>query len=127
MSNFSYVSYALILFTTLCTICGQLILKQGATELKPLLADGPVAFLLGAATSPVVYAALALQVAGYLAWLFVLTRESLSVAFALSGSSFYLLMALASWWFFDERLISAQWLGLGFISIGVVLVTTMKG
>lgn len=115
--------YLLILITTLCTIGGQLILKRAVTGLKPLLQDGPITFLIGAATSPLVIAALSLQVLGYVAWLFVLSKERLSIAFALSGSSFYLLMALASWYFFGERLTTGQWLGLLLISLGVILVT----
>lgn len=115
--------YLLVLITTLCTIAGQLILKRAVTGLKPLLQAGPIEFLFGAATSPLVIAALSLQVLGYVAWLFVLSKEKLSVAFALSGSSFYLLMALASWYFFDERLSAGQWLGLLLISVGVILVT----
>lgn len=117
--------YLLILVTTLCTIAGQLILKRAVTQLKPLLDTGPIDFLLGAATSPLVIAALSLQVLGYVVWLFVLSKEKLSIAFALSGSSFYLLMAVASWYFFGERLSLGQWLGLALISFGVVLLTTM--
>jgi undecaprenyl phosphate-alpha-L-ara4N flippase subunit ArnE len=118
--------YLLVLFTTLCTICGQLILKRAVDELKPLLQTGIVDFLFGAATSPLVVIALSLQVLGYIAWLFVLSKEKLSIAFALSGSSFYLLMAGASWYFFDERLSGGQWLGLMMISVGVILVTTTR-
>lgn len=115
--------YLLILTTTLCTIAGQLLLKNAVTELKPLLQSGPIDFLIGAALSPLVIAALCLQMLGYVAWLFVLSKEKLSVAFALSGSSFYLLMAIASWYFFGERLDSTQWLGIVLISAGVVLIT----
>lgn len=118
--------YLLILITTLCTIAGQLILKRAVTGLKPLLQEGPWEFLFGAATSPLVIAALGLQVLGYVAWLFVLSKEKLSVAFALSGSSFYLLMAMASWYFFGERLSAPQWLGLLLISLGVILVTAVQ-
>lgn len=118
--------YLLVLFTTLCTICGQLVLKRAVNGLKPLLQSGGIEFLFGAATSPLVIVALSLQVLGYVAWLFVLSKEKLSVAFALSGSSFYLLMAGASWYFFDERLSGGQWLGLLMISAGVILVTTTR-
>jgi drug/metabolite transporter (DMT)-like permease len=117
--------YLLVLATTLCTIGGQLILKRAMTGLGPLLEQGPVAFLWGAVLSPLVYAALALQVLGYVCWMFVISKEKLSIAFALSGSSFYLLMAAASWFFFGERLGPAQWMGLMLISVGVVMVTTM--
>jgi drug/metabolite transporter (DMT)-like permease len=45
------------------------------------------------------------------------------VAFAVSGSFFYLLMAAASWFLFGERLTSTQWIGLVLISAGVLMVT----
>lgn len=115
--------YLLVLVTTLCTIGGQLILKRAMVTLKPLHAQGIFEFLFGAALSPLVWAALMLQVLGYVAWMFVISREKLSVAFALSGSTFYLLMAAASWFFYGERLTPVQWFGLALISTGVVLVT----
>ena len=115
--------YALVMVTTLCTIAGQLVLKRAMVGLRPSLAQGPVDFLLGAALSPLVYCALALQVVGYVAWMFVISREKLAVAFAISGSSFYLLMAVASWYFFHERLGITQWTGLALISAGVIMVT----
>ncbi len=118
--------YLLVLTTTLCTIAGQLILKRAVTGLRPLMQNGIIDFLLGAATSPLVFAALALQVLGYVAWMFVISKEKLSVAFALSGSTFYLLMAAASWLFFGERLTLPQWIGLLLISVGVVLVTASQ-
>lgn len=117
-------TYLLILVTVLCTIGGQLILKRAVDTLKPLLASGPIDFLFGAAMSPLVIAALCLQVLGYVAWLFVLSREKLSIAFALSGSTLYLLMALAGWCFYGERLTIWQWLGFILISAGVALVTS---
>lgn len=117
------IVYLLVLVTTLCTIGGQLILKRAMMTLRPLQSQGIIEFLFGAAISPLVWAALMLQVLGYVAWMFVISREKLSVAFALSGSTFYLLMAVASWYFFHERLGMTQWLGLALISVGVVLVT----
>lgn len=117
-------TYLLILVTVLCTIGGQLILKQAVDGLKPLLASGPLDFLIGAAMSPLVISALFLQVLGYVSWLFVLSREKLSIAFALSGSTLYILTALASWYFYNERLTVPQWLGFFLISAGVALVTS---
>ena len=117
--------YLLILITTLCTLAGQLILKRAVADLKPLLQAGPIDFLIGAATSPMVIGALGLQVLAYVAWLFVLSKEKLSIAFAMSGSTLYLLTAIASWYFFDERPTPWQWLGFIMISLGVVLVTSV--
>lgn len=116
------MTYLFILFTTLCTISGQLLLKHGLRGLGALAEIDKLSFLFRVATSPWVAAALALQVAGYVAWFFVITREKLGVAFALSGSSFYLIMALLSWAIFGERLSAWQWAGLGTITAGVLLL-----
>jgi uncharacterized membrane protein len=78
---------------------------------------------MAAATSPIVISALTLQGIGYVIWLFVVAQERLSIAFAMSGSFFYLTLALMSWLLFDERLFISQWVGLVFITFGVVLVT----
>lgn len=113
----------LILIVTLCTIGSQLLLKRSAGEIAGVLRELGIAhFLVAAATSPGVIAALAIQVTGYVVWLVVLTREQLSVAFAISGSFFYMLMAAASWLIFDERLSTVQWSGLILISAGVLMV-----
>lgn len=118
----------LILIVTLCTIGSQLLLKRAVGDLGSVLRDSGVGgFLLAAATSPSVIGALAIQGAGYVVWMFVLLRSQLSVAFAISGSFFYLLMAAASWLFFGERLSGMQWGGLVLISIGVVMVTQGAG
>lgn len=113
----------LILIVTFCTIGSQLILKNGVSALTAVLRnEGVLNFLIAAATSPKVILALAIQGLGYVVWLFVLTQERLSVAFAISGSFFYLVMAAASWFFFDERLTLMQWFGLVLISGGVLVV-----
>ena len=116
------ITYALILFTTLCTIGSQLLLKHGLRGLAALAIADKTHFLLRVATSPWVAAALTLQVTGYVVWFFVITREKLGVAFALQGSMFYLVMALTSWLVFGERLTPLQWAGIGTITFGVALL-----
>jgi len=117
----------LVLLVTLCTIGSQLVLKQGVGQITSVLkTEGALAFLLMAAQSPIVIAALAMQGVGYVIWLFVVSQERLSVAFAMSGSFFYLLMAAASWLLYGEKLSWGQWLGLAMISIGVLMVNLMK-
>lgn len=117
----------LVLLVTLITIGSQLILKRGIGDISAVLRqDGALAFVWAAATSPVVIAALALQGMGYVVWWFVISQERLSVAFAISGSFFYLVMAAASWLMYGERLNAQQWLGLFLITTGVLLVNLYK-
>jgi drug/metabolite transporter (DMT)-like permease len=113
----------LIVLVTTFTITSQLVLKNAVNGISSILKEeGIVQFLLAAITSPYIYAALTLQVGGYVLWFFVLAQERLSVAFAINGSFFYLLVAAASWVFFDERLNLWQWFGLVLISVGVVIL-----
>lgn len=114
----------LVLLVTLCTIGSQLILKSGVNALVTTLrTEGVASFLFAAMMSPKVITALAIQGTGYVIWLFVLAQSRLSVAFAMSGSFFYLVMAAASWLVFGERLTLVQWGGLVLISLGVMLVS----
>jgi drug/metabolite transporter (DMT)-like permease len=117
----------LVLIVTLVTIGSQLILKRGIGEISTVLRqEGAVAFVWAAATSPIVLAALLLQGIGYVVWWFVVSQERLSVAFAISGSFFYLVMAGASWLLYGERLNIQQWIGLCLITAGVLMVNLFK-
>lgn len=117
----------LVFLVTLVTIGSQLILKRGIGDVTNVLrSDGPLAFIFAAATSPAVILALALQGMGYVIWWFVISQERLSVAFAISGSFFYLVMAAASWLLYGERLNGFQWTGLGLITAGVLMVNLCK-
>lgn len=116
------MTYLLIVFTTICTIGSQLLLKFALTGLGTLASGDKIAFLAKVATSPWVALALALQVSGYVVWFFVITREKLGIAFALSGSLFYITMALLGWGLFGERLTLPQWSGIAMITIGVLFL-----
>lgn len=108
----------------MCTLVAQLLLKHvvGDPSAKAQMAAGPLQFIVHAMLTPLTWFALSIQVAGYLIWLFVLSREKMAVAFAISGSVFYLVTALASWHFYSEKLSATQTVGIFLISIGVFLV-----
>jgi multidrug transporter EmrE-like cation transporter len=52
----------------------------------------------------------------------IVTREKLGIAVALTGASFYILMAFAAWYFYDEKLTLVQSLGIALIILGVICV-----
>lgn len=113
----------MILVVASSTLGSQLLLKHGIGDVAPILhQSGVVEFLIAAATSPWVLTALTWQVMAHVLWFFVLTQSRVSMAFAVSGSFFYLLLALASWFLFDEALNAWQWFGLLLISAGVVIL-----
>jgi drug/metabolite transporter (DMT)-like permease len=117
----------LVFVVTLLTIGSQLALKAAIGQVASVLTErGPLPFVWAAITSPGVLLAISMQGIGFIVWWFVITQERLSVAFAISGSFFYLVMALASWLIYDEKLTIQQVIGLVLITIGVLMVNLNK-
>jgi len=113
----------LLLLVALNTVASQLFLKRGVTQLGGLrsLEDVP-RFIPLALFSPWILTSVVLQVAGYLIWMMVVTRERLGIAVAFSGASFYILMTLATRYFYGEILTPLQSLGILIIILGVICV-----
>lgn len=120
------MEYLMLILVTCMTLGSQLALKKGITMIGPLLQTGKIAFFSAAITSPYVITAVLMQGVGFILWIFVLSKMKLGIAFGLSGSFFYLLMAFSSWYLYGERLSLPQWVGLVFISAGVLLMTWPK-
>lgn len=113
----------MIAFVTLSTMASQLLVKNGVNVLAERTPDlKGVQWLVAAVLSPSIIAAVAIQGVGFLMWVVVVSRMKLGIAFAISGAFFYLLIALASWFFYGEKLSPLQWGGLVMISGGVVLM-----
>lgn len=113
----------MIAFVTLSTLASQLLVKNGVNALAERTPDlKGVQWLVAAVLSPSIIAAVAIQGVGFLMWVVVVSRMKLGIAFAISGAFFYLLIALASWFFYGEKLSPLQWGGLFMISGGVVLM-----
>jgi drug/metabolite transporter (DMT)-like permease len=116
----------LILVVTLNAVFGQLVLKYALSTLggRAALASFPK-FVLNAMASPWVYASLAIQGLGFLLWILLISREKIGVASAIVGAGFYILMPL--WAIFGESLTNWQWIGIGFITVGVIFVGYSAG
>lgn len=115
---------SLLILVALNTVISQLCLKRGVAQLGGLRSLTAVPrFLQMAATSPWILLSVCLQVSGYIIWMMVVTREKLGIAVAFSGASFYILMALAAWYFYGETLAPVQCVGIALIIIGVVCVS----
>jgi drug/metabolite transporter (DMT)-like permease len=120
------MEYLMLVLVTCMTLGSQLVLKKAINVIGPLMQSDKIAFLIAAITSPYVIMAVVMQGLGFIFWMFVLSRMKLGIAFGLSGSFFYLLMALSSWYLYGERLSTQQWAGLLLISSGVLLMTWSK-
>jgi drug/metabolite transporter (DMT)-like permease len=114
----------LLVTFTVNAVISQLILRR-ATRLLPVPPDmaGLPRFIASAAVTPWIYAALVLQVIGYVLWMLVVQREKLGVATASVGAGFYGLMALSAWVFYGEALSALQWTGILLVTLGVIFIS----
>ena len=119
-----WTTYAMALFVSTNTIVSQLVLKKGVSTITARVPPRALFdFFLHAVMSPWVWLALTLQGIGYGVWMLVISKAKLGEAFSASGAFFNILLALSSWWFFNETLTARQWLGMVVITCGVLLVT----
>ncbi len=117
-------TYLLIVAVTVDAVVGQLLLKHALATLGGRAALGATTkFVLDAATSPWMYASLAIQGLGYFLWIALISREKLGVATASVGAGFYALMPLCAWLIYGESLTVMQWFGIGLITVGVTFVS----
>jgi drug/metabolite transporter (DMT)-like permease len=113
----------LLILVSINTTASQLLLKKGVTQLGGVraLTDLP-RFIILAVTSPWIMLSVCLQIAGYLMWFLVVTREKLGIAVAFTGASFYIFMAFSAWFFYGETLTALQTTGIALIVLGVICV-----
>jgi uncharacterized membrane protein len=114
----------LILLAVVCGVLGQLTLKIGMTGVGAIGGEAlaqPVQVVLRVLTHPFVVVGLGLYVLGAVAWLTVLSRGPLSLAYPMLALGYAITPTLA-WLVLGESLTSLRWVGIGTICLGVVLV-----
>lgn len=107
---------------------GQLCIKSGVNQIGYIevdLSQNPVRTLYMILSTPLILVAIPLYVAGYLLWVIVLSRHNLSFAYPLLALNF-VLVPLASRLLLGETVEMRQWVGIGLIMVGVVVVLTSQ-
>ncbi len=121
----SGTALSIALLSVLLNAAAQLFLKAGTNVV------GTVSFgdantlntLLGIARVPWFWAGFACYGISLFTWIATLSRLPVSVAYPLVSIG-YVVNALAAWWLFGESLTLQKLIGVGFIIIGVILVST---
>lgn len=113
-----------ILLSTILGVAGQLLLKQGMTQMGTLQLSfvAVPSILWRMATSPYVIGGLMVYVSGTFFWLIVLNRVQLSYAYPFASLS-YVLITLSSWLLLQEDIRPLRWIGMLVICTGVFLVS----
>ncbi len=116
------ISY--ILISVLAGAAGQILLKHGVTIIGEitLTSSGLFSILWRLGTNPFVFGGLALYASGTVFWLAALSRVDLSYAYPFASLS-YIVMLIASWQLFDERISLLRLLGTVVIGLGVLLIS----
>ncbi|MFK7694593.1 SMR family transporter [Paenibacillus sp. HJGM_3] len=105
--------------SVLLGVVGQLLMKWGLVEPKPLWTEGP-SFARSLSSWPVL-AGLTAYACSSLFWLLALKQMPISVAYPMVSLG-YVGVALAGYYLFREPLSAVHWLGIGVIMLGVVIV-----
>jgi multidrug transporter EmrE-like cation transporter len=118
------VSLSLLLAGVLLNASAQLLLKAGTNAVghfefttQNLL---PVGMRL--ALQPHILGGMACYAISLVVWILGLSRVPVSVAYPLLSIG-YVINAIAAWYLFGESLTAQKLVGIGFIVLGVVLVT----
>ena len=120
----SAVSIALLMTGVLLNAAAQLLLKAGTNavghfefHLDNLLPVG-----MKIALEPHIIGGMVCYAVSLVVWIMGLSRVPVSVAYPMLSVG-YVLNAVAAWYLFGESLSAQKLVGIGFIVLGVVLVT----
>ena len=120
----SVASISLLLCGVLLNAAAQLLLKAGTNAVGRFEFTAgnfwPVGIRL--ALEPHILAGMACYAVSLVVWILGLSRVPVSVAYPMLSIG-YVINAVAAWYLFGESLTAQKLVGIGFIVLGVVLVT----
>lgn len=120
----SGLSLALILGGVLLNAVAQLLLKAGTNAVGHFAfqADNIVPIGLKLALQPYILGGITCYVISLVVWIMALSRVPVSIAYPMLSIG-YVINAFVAYHWFGEALSAQKLLGIGFIVVGVVLVT----
>ena len=117
-------SFPILLGVVAMAASAHLMLKAGMSQVGTVGAQEmrePLALVTSMLTTPLILGAMPLYAAGLVGWTIVLSRLNLSLAYP-ALALLYLVIPVASWLLFDEKITVLHWIGMGVIVVGVLLV-----
>jgi multidrug transporter EmrE-like cation transporter len=113
------MKFVWLVSSILLGVAGQLLMKWGLADPKPLWNRGPA--IAGMLSSWPVLAGLASYAFSSLFWLLTLKQMNVSVAYPMVSLS-YVIVAVAGYYWFGESFTAWKAVGLAFILTGVAFV-----
>jgi len=115
------VIYLFIFASVIIGVAGQLLMKQGVSQLGDY-SSNLINFLLKAALSPWIISGLIGYVIGTVIWLLLLSKVDVSYAYPMLSLGYIFLLIFASL-FLGEQITMIRVIGVSLIVIGVILIT----
>jgi len=112
------LAYAAVVATIIFTIISQLLQKCVAHQRSSSTENGGGHWYL---QQPTFWLALICLGIGMLFWLYALTMLDVSKAYSLLSVNYLLVPLFAQIWF-REKLTSLQWLGIGTLIVGLIMI-----
>lgn len=115
-------TYTLLSTAIVTTVASQLLFKKGMLVIGDAIhvsVDGVLGLIFGIARNPYLITGIALYGASFIIWLIVLSRTKLSLIYPITSLNFVLVI-VASYYLFGERLSGTQLGAIAIIIIGVV-------
>lgn len=116
------VNYIFLASSILLAVTGQLLMKKGMLVFGAFPASQFLFKIIPMLLNPYVFFGIACFGFSAITWLVVLSRLELSFVYPLVSVA-YILVAVASWFFFKENLTLMRWLGILVIVLGVFLIS----
>lgn len=120
----TWLSFGLILAGVLLNAAAQLFLKSGTNTLGVISFSSAGWFgqAVRVGTNPHIIGGMFCYAFSLIVWIMALSRVPVSIAYPMLSIG-YVVSAVAAYFLFGETLDVARWTGIGFIIIGVFLVS----
>lgn len=114
-------NYLLILPIALLVACSQILIKLRSDTVTRMPADGFLQRLLNFASDPVVLTAYAAALLASFAWLYVVAKLPLTIAFPVYIGVTFLMVVAGGWLFLAETLSIQKLIAMLLILVGIAL------
>ncbi|MDI6731378.1 MAG: EamA family transporter [Candidatus Margulisbacteria bacterium] len=117
MSNYLIAGVSILLAVT-----GQLLMKKGMLLFGTFQVTNLLSKVIPMFLNPYVFLGFVCFGLSSIFWLIVLSRLEISLVYPMVSVA-YVLVAIASWFFFKENLTLVRWAGIAVILMGVFLIS----
>ncbi|MBU0687799.1 MAG: 4-amino-4-deoxy-L-arabinose transferase [Candidatus Margulisbacteria bacterium] len=116
------INYILLFISIGMAVIGQLLMKHGMRMIGFFPLSQLFSRFFSIIFNPFVFSGISMFALSAIVWLVVLSRFELSFVYPMVSVG-YVIVALASMFFFHESITLVRWLGIGTIILGVFLIS----